>query len=451
MAAAQAGDRDALDRLLRRHYDRVHAVCRRIAGPGRDADDAAQEAMIGIVRGLGRFDGRSAFSTWAYRIATNAALDELRRRRRRPAPHAVADDEPWPELVDPLAERRVEATALRMAIDDALDDLPEEFRAPVVLRDVADLDYAEIAEVLSIPLGTVKSRIARGRAQLAEALGNQDSTDGRPTPHETLPATSHTMNDDQRQLANAYLDDEVTVDEQARAEADPEVSPRSPGCRPCARRCASPNDRMRRAATRPSALRSTPSRSGRRPRSPRRRSCPSPRPRPWPPSDRPAGSDRWPPLRPLSSSSPVVSPCSATAASDDGDDAASVATPAAEELEAAASMPAPADTAEAAAPPDAGHGRRHRRLSTRWRRPPARRHPCCVRRRISPPSPPQASEPEVRTNADDAVGCAPRRLGRRGRVRARGRALTVDVFVDDGEAIAADSVTCEVVARAQLP
>src|SRR5829696_9779462 len=92
VAAAQAGDRRALDELLRRHYDRVHAVCRRIAGSARDADDAAQEAMIGIVRGLPRFDGRSQFSTWVYRIATNAALDELRRRKRRPS-LAVVDEE----------------------------------------------------------------------------------------------------------------------------------------------------------------------------------------------------------------------------------------------------------------------------------------------------------------------------------------------------------------------
>ena len=84
VAAAQAGDRQALETLLGRHYDRVHAVCRRIAGSSRDADDAAQEAMISIVRGLPRFDGRSQFSTWVYRIATNAALDELRRRKRRP-------------------------------------------------------------------------------------------------------------------------------------------------------------------------------------------------------------------------------------------------------------------------------------------------------------------------------------------------------------------------------
>jgi RNA polymerase sigma-70 factor, ECF subfamily len=181
VAAAQGGDRSALDRLLRRHYDRVHAVCRRIAGTDRDADDAAQEAMIGIVRGLAKFDGRSAFSTWAYRIATNAALDELRRRRRRPALHAVPEDAPAAETPDPSAERLVEAVLDRGALDAAMAGLGDDFRIVVVLRDVADLDYAEIAEVLQIPVGTVKSRIARGRSQLAEVLGNRDTLAGRPT------------------------------------------------------------------------------------------------------------------------------------------------------------------------------------------------------------------------------------------------------------------------------
>jgi RNA polymerase sigma-70 factor (ECF subfamily) len=181
VAAAQGGDRAALDRLLRRHYDRVHAVCRRIAGSDRDADDAAQEAMIGIVRGLAKFDGRSAFSTWAYRIATNAALDELRRRRRRPALHTSTDDAPASETPDPSAERMVEAVIDRDSLDAALADLGDDFRIVVVLRDVADLDYAEIAEVLQIPVGTVKSRIARGRSQLAAALGNRDTLAGRPT------------------------------------------------------------------------------------------------------------------------------------------------------------------------------------------------------------------------------------------------------------------------------
>jgi RNA polymerase sigma-70 factor, ECF subfamily len=181
VAAAQAGDRAALDTLLRRHYDRVYAVCRRIAGSSRDADDATQGAMISIVRGIGRFDGRSAFSTWIYRIATNAALDELRRRQRRPALHVVGDDAPPPEVVDPLAERRLDGVVERISIDDALEGLPEDFRTAVVLRDVADLDYAEIAEVLDIPVGTVKSRIARGRGQLADALGNQRQGPERPT------------------------------------------------------------------------------------------------------------------------------------------------------------------------------------------------------------------------------------------------------------------------------
>ncbi len=180
MAAAQAGDRAALDTLLRRHYDRVHAVCRRITGSGSDADDAAQEAMIGIVRGLRKFDGRSAFATWVYRIATNAALDELRRRRRRPPLHAV-EDEGGRELVDATAERQVDAVAERAALDAALSGLTDDFKAAVVLRDVADLDYAEIAEILEIPVGTVKSRIARGRMQLASELGNPDPLARRPS------------------------------------------------------------------------------------------------------------------------------------------------------------------------------------------------------------------------------------------------------------------------------
>lgn len=181
VAAAQRGDRDALDRLLRRHYGRIHAVCRRIAGGSRDADDAAQEAMIGIVRGLPRFDGRSAFSTWVYRIATNAALDEVRRRTRRTHLQAVDTAEQPHDVVDDGAAARVEAVAERLAIDEALDELTADFRAAVVLRDVADLDYAEIAEVLGVPIGTVKSRIARGRGQLVDRLGNRPVPPARPT------------------------------------------------------------------------------------------------------------------------------------------------------------------------------------------------------------------------------------------------------------------------------
>jgi RNA polymerase sigma-70 factor (ECF subfamily) len=186
VASAQSGDRIALERLLRLHYDRVHAVCRRIVGTAHDADDAAQEAMIRIVRGLRTYDGRSSFGTWAYRVASNTALDELRKRRRRPMLHVVDDDGEVPEVVDHLAERRVDSVAERMALDTAIAGLPDDFRVAVVLRDVADLDYGEIAEVLGVPIGTVKSRIARGRALLAGHLGNRGTPDERPT-HDTNP------------------------------------------------------------------------------------------------------------------------------------------------------------------------------------------------------------------------------------------------------------------------
>lgn len=180
--AARNGDAHAMDQLLRRHYDRVHAVCRRIAGASRDADDAAQEAMIRIVRNIDRFDGRAAFGTWVYRIATNTALDELRRRQRRPQLHLVTDDEVRPiEPADPIADRTVEAVVDRMSIDAAFGELPDEYKAPVVLRDVGDLDYAEIAEALEIPVGTVKSRIARGRRMLVDRLGNREGSGERQT------------------------------------------------------------------------------------------------------------------------------------------------------------------------------------------------------------------------------------------------------------------------------
>jgi RNA polymerase sigma-70 factor (ECF subfamily) len=182
VAAAQRGDARAMDELLRRHYDRVHAVCRRIAGSTRDADDAAQEAMIRVIRNIDKFDGRSGFGTWIYRIATNTALDELRRRKRRPQLHLAGDDDAPFEPVDEMSHRRVDDVADRIAIDAALSELPEEFKVVVVMRDVGDLDYAEIAAALDIPVGTVKSRISRGRRMLIDKLGNLGPSSERPTP-----------------------------------------------------------------------------------------------------------------------------------------------------------------------------------------------------------------------------------------------------------------------------
>lgn len=179
VADAVAGDTAALDLLLRRHFDRVFAVCRRILGNEHDAADASQQALIAIVRALPQFDQRASFGTWAYRIATNACLDELRRRKRRPAPIDL-DTDRTVDMADPTLGRFDQRLVDRDAVESALGDLPEEFRLPVVLRDVLDLDYAEIAEQLDLPVGTVKSRISRGRSALLHILGNQTSTSNRP-------------------------------------------------------------------------------------------------------------------------------------------------------------------------------------------------------------------------------------------------------------------------------
>jgi RNA polymerase sigma-70 factor, ECF subfamily len=164
---AAGGDAQALDELLRRHTGLIHGVCRRVLGNADDALDATQEALLSIARKISSFDGRSRFSTWCYRVATNAALDEVRRRHRRPQPL-----ESLPETVSD-GVRIDDFVVDRLSVDAALAELGPEFRAAVALRDLIGMDYAEIGEVLGVPPGTVRSRISRGRAALADLLGNQ--------------------------------------------------------------------------------------------------------------------------------------------------------------------------------------------------------------------------------------------------------------------------------------
>lgn len=197
LAAAAAGDTEALGTVLAGQYDRCFAVCMRVLRRNEDALDATQEAMIAIAKGLAGFDGRSSFSTWCYRVATNAALDELRRRSRRPIPLRTEPPpepgrepgEPW----EPGERARAGATpggagadpvgtvvSDRLAVVGALASLPDEQRMAVVLRDIADLDYSEIATVLGVPIGTVRSRIARGRMAIAAVLGRGRVPSERP-------------------------------------------------------------------------------------------------------------------------------------------------------------------------------------------------------------------------------------------------------------------------------
>ena len=276
LEAARGGDRGALEALVTAHYDRVYALCRRMLGNEADALDATQDALLAAIRGLGRFDARSSVATWLYRIATNACIDEMRRRRRRPVTGIAADvaevagevsfgapglfvvptgsgwgrfEEPEAILTDSsdvwLGARAArdtrgnitgrdahaawgrdpaDAVVARLDVDSALASLPDEFRTAVVLRDVCDLPYDEIADILQVPVGTVRSRIARARSALATwgakrdarpghhstgegATGNRsgsppvkaDEIDCAPAPAPAQPATSTARHEHRRQ------------------------------------------------------------------------------------------------------------------------------------------------------------------------------------------------------------------------------------------------------------
>lgn len=164
-ALAAAGNAAAFGMLASRYQGLMHSVCRRITCNDQDAVDALQEALVAMWQRIGTFEGRSAMSTWLYRIAANAAIDEVRRRARRAvqADVTLLDTEPAPDDVAGDA-------ALRSTVDWALGQLPPQYRAAVVLRENYDLSYQEIAEILEVPIDTVKSRISRGRQALAGLL-----------------------------------------------------------------------------------------------------------------------------------------------------------------------------------------------------------------------------------------------------------------------------------------
>ena len=166
-----AGDTSAFDELMRAHQDRVFGVCLRMLRDRDAALDATQETFITVFRKADRFAGRSAFSTWLYRVAVNTCYDAARKSKRRPT-------QPLPEGSDPADERAgddLAAVELRPDLEAALTSLPEEFRSAVVLSDLQGLALQTVADILEVPVGTVKSRVFRGRKLLAGILGNLGS------------------------------------------------------------------------------------------------------------------------------------------------------------------------------------------------------------------------------------------------------------------------------------
>jgi RNA polymerase sigma-70 factor (ECF subfamily) len=180
VSRAQRGDPTAFSELVERYQDRVYNLCYRMCHNHADALDLAQSTFLRALQALPRFEVRAKFFTWLFRIAVNQALSHRRARRRQPTlslrwsddederpfePPAVDDDDPSQTMARSELHARLEA---------ALGKLDEEFRAAVVLRDVEELDYAAIAEILEVPVGTVKSRIYRGRMMLRELLEQEE-------------------------------------------------------------------------------------------------------------------------------------------------------------------------------------------------------------------------------------------------------------------------------------
>ncbi len=175
--AGQHGDVEAFNQLVRLYEGRVYNLCYRMLGDSDSAADASQETFLSAFRNLRRFRGGS-FRSWMLRIATNTCYDILRARKRRPAislDAALATDDTSPHAFDPPDQHESPAeVALRRelgaAIQQGLNHLPEDQRITVILCDIQGRPYDEIARITGTTLGTVKSRLSRGRARLRDLL-----------------------------------------------------------------------------------------------------------------------------------------------------------------------------------------------------------------------------------------------------------------------------------------
>ena len=171
---ARQGDQAAFEQLVRLYEKRVFALTLRMCRNPEDAAEAAQEAFLSAWQGLAFFRGESSFATWLYRLASNACVDLLRRegRHRAAAGPSLNDEALNVDIPDGAASPQevAERSELRQQIEDGLSALSPEHRQVLILREMHQLTYDEIADTLSLDVGTVKSRISRGRKQLRNFL-----------------------------------------------------------------------------------------------------------------------------------------------------------------------------------------------------------------------------------------------------------------------------------------
>lgn len=175
--AAAGGDVKAFEALIEEHKKTVYNISYRMSGNYDDAMDMSQEIFIKLFKNIGKFRGKSKFSTWVYRIATNTCLDEMRKIKNKTAyslDSEIETDEGsfTAELEDksPTPEDALQAVEIKDAINEALKRLSDDHRQVVILRDIQNMSYDEIAVILNCSVGTVKSRLSRGRRALQKIL-----------------------------------------------------------------------------------------------------------------------------------------------------------------------------------------------------------------------------------------------------------------------------------------
>ncbi len=172
IARLQRRDETALEELIRLYEKKVYTLCCRMCGSAEDAEEAAQDTFLALWRGIERFRQESSLSTWIYRLASNACIDLLRRGKRSVTGTSLDDEESFVSAADPSPQPQQEAEAreLYRQLREGLLALPEDYRSILLLREAEGLSYAEISAATGLELGTVKSRISRGRMLLRNFL-----------------------------------------------------------------------------------------------------------------------------------------------------------------------------------------------------------------------------------------------------------------------------------------
>jgi RNA polymerase sigma-70 factor (ECF subfamily) len=187
LLAIAAGNTSQFDALVRAYQPRIFAFLCFVLGNRHDAEELTQEAFLSAYRNLNGFAGRSSFYTWIRRIAYNLAVDLQRRHRTRRKLAAMQPDVLEPETHEPSAESAAMSNEARDLVHAAISKLPSDQRHILVLRDMQAMDYSEIAELLSIPIGTVRSRLHRARIELRSILVSLDAN----LQVEKAPSTAH--------------------------------------------------------------------------------------------------------------------------------------------------------------------------------------------------------------------------------------------------------------------